>query len=107
MFIFRALQAADIGLTVNNTVNMATIIFITKPDRSDITSAIPFAQSLQSKGKLTVVALLNANLTLIRQLTPNIVIWSDMGSYNLTTWIPDMSNAFGCLGKDFSNFLQQ
>uniref|UniRef100_A0AC34FR90 VWFA domain-containing protein n=1 Tax=Panagrolaimus sp. ES5 TaxID=591445 RepID=A0AC34FR90_9BILA len=78
--ITRALQAADIGLTVNTTIGMATIIFITKPDPADITTAIPFAQSLQSKGKLTVVALLNANLTLLQHLTPNIVIWSDMAS---------------------------
>uniref|UniRef100_A0A914Z857 VWFA domain-containing protein n=1 Tax=Panagrolaimus superbus TaxID=310955 RepID=A0A914Z857_9BILA len=94
--ITRALQAADIGLTVNNTINMATIIFITKSDPADIAAAIPFAQSLQSKGKLTVVALLNANLTLLRQLTPNIVTWSDMGFYNTTAWIPEMRNAFGC-----------
>jgi hypothetical protein len=95
--ITRALQAADIGLTVNNTVGLSIIIFITKPNPVDISAAIPFAQSLQSKGKLTVVALLNANITLIKQLTSNIVLWSDMGSYNTTTWIPDMQNAFGCL----------
>lgn len=103
--IFRALQALD-SIPINGTVKLSTIVFLSNVNPIEIYNSLNFSQSLQNKGRLTIVALGQAsnstNIIMLKNLTENIISW------NLTTSLPNnwqdlFWNAYGCKPLFLSN----
>lgn len=93
------LKALDNQTIGNLPLKVSTIVFLSTVNEANINNSVNFTQSLQNKGRFTIVALGSASNTtneqILRRLTPNIISW-DLTKSQPDNWQSAFWNAYGC-----------